>query len=142
MSPIISALLALDGNIVGYVQMRMGRNLMNLKAKTKWKIADGGPIEGSGRLSESQKEYFGFAIRQNTLSEANQTDREVDVYTMKKNVIAILLHSLRIKSQDAAKQHCFCPIHETSLSKWQQDYVTGTSTFKENECLPEVFFEL
>ena len=131
---------------VGHVQKRMGKHLMNLKARTKGKLADGKPIGGQGRLSESRikrfQKYYGLAIRQNTLPKANPTEREVDVavYTMKKNIIAILHHS--IQSQDAAKQHRFCPIGETSWCKWQQDSATGTTTFKTNECLPEVFFEL
>ena len=39
----------------------------------------------------------------------NPTDREVDVaiYTMKKNIIAVLNHS--VEHQDPAKQHRFCP---------------------------------
>ena len=76
------------------------------------------------------------------MSKANPTEREVDVavYTMKKNIIAILHHS--IESQDPAKQHRFCPIGETSWCKWQQDAATGTATYKAEDCLPEVFFEL
>ena len=37
---------------VGDVQKRMGKHLMNLKARTKEKLADGKPIGGQGRLSE------------------------------------------------------------------------------------------
>ncbi|CAH3152730.1 unnamed protein product [Pocillopora meandrina] len=86
--------------------------------------------------------YYGLAIRQNTLTKANLTEREVDVvvYTMKKNIIAILHHS--VQSQDAAKQHRFCPVGEDSWCKWQQDCATGTNTYEAGDCLPEVFFEL
>ena len=131
---------------VGHVQKRMGKHLMNLKAKTKGKLDDGKPIGGHGRLTEVRikrfQKYYGLAIRQNTLSKANPTEKEVDVavYTMKKNIIAILHHS--IESQDPAKQHRFCPIGETSWCKWQQDAATGTATYKAEDCLPEVFFEL
>ena len=55
---------------VGHVQKRMGKRLMNLKATTKGKLADGKPIGGQGRLSESRikrlQKYYGLAIRQNT----------------------------------------------------------------------------
>ena len=75
---------------VSHVQKRMGKHLMNLKARTKGKLADGKPIGGQGRLTEGKikhlQKYYGLAIRQNTLSKANPSEREVDVavYTMKK----------------------------------------------------------
>lgn len=59
---------------------------------------------------------------------------------MKKNIIATLNHS--VKGQDPAKQHHFCPVGETSWCKWQQDQATGTSTYRDDECLPEAFLEL
>ena len=62
------------------------------------------------------------------------------VYSMKKNIIAILNHS--VKAQDLSKQHRFCPPGENSWSKWQQDQATGTSTYKDDDCLPEVFLEV
>ena len=62
------------------------------------------------------------------------------VYSMKKNVIAILNHS--VKAETPAKQHRFCPLGETSWCKWQQDQTSGTSTYKDDDCLPEIFLEL
>ncbi|XP_058961471.1 uncharacterized protein [Pocillopora verrucosa] len=131
---------------VGHVQKRMGKHLLNLKARTKGKLEDGKPIGGRGRLTETKikklQKYYGLAIRQNTIKKSNPTDREVDVsiYTMKKNIIAILNHS--VKTQDPAKQHRFCPLGETSWCKWQQDVTTATKTYKDDDCLPEVFLEL
>lgn len=131
---------------VGHVQKRMGKHLLNLKARTKGKLEDGKPIGGHGRLTETKikklQKYYGLAIRQNTIKKSNPTDREVDVsiYTMKKNIIAILNHS--VKTQDPAKQHRFCPLGETSWCKWQQDVTTATKTYKDDDCLPEVFLEL
>lgn len=61
------------------------------------------------------------------------------VYCMKKNIIAILNHS--VKAQDLSKQHQFCLPGENSWCKWQQDQATGTSTYKD-DCLPEVFLEV
>ncbi|CAH3150898.1 unnamed protein product [Pocillopora meandrina] len=75
---------------VGHVQKRMGKHLMNLKACSKGKLADGKPIGGRGRLTEGKikqlQRYYGLAIRQNTLTKANPSEREVDiaVYAMKK----------------------------------------------------------
>ena len=85
---------------VGHVQKRMGKHLINLKARTKGKLADGRPIGGTGRLSETKikqlQKYYGLAIRQNTIGTSNPTRREVDaaVYAMKKNIIATLNHNV------------------------------------------------
>ncbi|PFX11246.1 hypothetical protein AWC38_SpisGene25147 [Stylophora pistillata] len=128
-----------------HVQKRMGKHLMNLKACSKGKLADGKPIGGRGRLTEGKikqlQRYYGLAIRQNTLTKANPSEREVDiaVYAMKKNIIAILHHC--VNSTDNAKQHRFCPPGDSSWCKWQQDQATGTSTYKGDDCLPEVFVE-
>jgi len=106
---------------VGHIQKRMGKHLLNLKARTKAKLEDGKPIGGHDKLTETKikklQKYYGLAIRQNTIKKSNPTDREVDVsiYTMKKNIIAILNHS--VKTQDPAKQHRFCPLGETSWCK-------------------------
>ena len=59
---------------------------------------------------------------------------------MKKNVIAILNHS--VKGKDFVKQHRFCPPGESSWCKWQQDQASGTATYKNDGCLPEMFLEL
>ena len=131
---------------VGHVQKRMGKHLLNLKAKSKGKLANGKPIGGRGCLSDERikqiQRYYGLAIRQNTLSTPNPSDREVNVavYTMKKNIIAILHHSVQAK--DAAEQHRFCPPGENSWCKWQQDLATGTSTYKGDDSLPDIFLEL
>lgn len=87
--------------------------------------------------------YYGLAIRQNTLTTANPSDRDVNmvaVYSMKKNVIAILNHS--VKDADLAKQQRFCPPGESSWCKWQHDQASGTVTYKNDECLPEIVLEL
>ena len=75
---------------VEHVQKRMDKHLLNLKARTKGKLADGKPIGGIGRLSDTrikkfQKDY-GLAIRQNTIRKSNPARREVEVavYAMKK----------------------------------------------------------
>lgn len=131
---------------VGHVQKRMGKHLFNLKVRTKGKLADGKPIGGRGHLTEERikkfQRYYGLAIRQNTLSTANPSDREVNVavYTMKKNVAAILTHS--VEDKNPAKQHKFCPTGEKSWCKWQQDLATGTSTYDDDDCLPSIFLEL
>ena len=131
---------------VGHVQKRMGKNLLNLKSRTKGKLADGKPIGGAGRLSEAkiknlQKQY-GLAIRQNTIQKPNPSDREVNiaVYSMKKNIIASLHHNVNFNDQ--SKQHRYCPLGEDSWCKWQADLATGTKTYSGNDCLPEVFVEV
>ena len=129
---------------VGHVQKRMGKHLLHLKSRTKGTLADGQPNGGRGRLTEGKikqlPKYYGLAIRQNTIKKSNPTRRDVDVavYSMKKNIIAIL-H--RVKS-DSAKQHRFCPPGESSWCRWRQDEATGTSTYKDHDCLPEVFLEV
>lgn len=95
----------------GHVQKRMGKHLLNLKARTMGKLADGQLIGGRGRLTEGKvkqlQKYYGLAIRQNTIKKSNPTEREADVavYAMKKNIIPTLHHG--VKSQDPAKQHRF-----------------------------------
>lgn len=131
---------------VGHVQKRMGKHLLKLKSTFKDKLADGKSIGGRGRLTEDKikhlQKYYGLAIRQNSLKNSNPSEEDVNVavYSMKKNIIAILHHS--IKLQDATKQHRFCPRGENSWCKWQQDLATGTSTYKADNCLPEAFFEV
>ena len=131
---------------VGHVQKRMGKHLINLKSKTKGKLADGKSIGGHGRLTEAKikllQKYYGLAIRQNTIRKANPTDTEVDVavYSMKKNIIATLCHN--VLCADPKKQHRYCPPGGTSWCKWQQDLATGTATYKSDNCLPEIFLEV
>ena len=68
---------------VGHVQKRMGKHLLNLKARKKGKLADGKPIGGQGRLTDTKikklQKYYGLAIRLNTLKKLTPTDREVDI---------------------------------------------------------------
>ena len=131
---------------VGHVQKRMGKHLMNLKATTKGKLEDGKTIGGRGRLTEEKikqiQRYYGLAIRQNTLSGPNPTEKDasVAVYAMKKNIIAILHHC--IQSEDKKKQHRFCPTGANSWCKWRQDEALKTSMYKGNDCLPSVFLKL
>ncbi|CAB4023071.1 Hypothetical predicted protein [Paramuricea clavata] len=90
---------------VGHVQKRMGKHLLNLKATTKGKLADGKSIGGKGRLSEAKikkiQKYYRLAIRQNTLKKPNPTQREVEVavYSMKKNIIVIFTTALNREIQ-------------------------------------------
>ena len=89
------------------------------------------------------QKYYGLVISENTLKKLNPTGREVDVaiYTMKRNIIAALNHS--VVHHDSAKQHRFCPAEKDSWWKWQQQKVTmGTATYRDYDSLPEVFLEL
>ena len=131
---------------VGHVQKRMGKHLIALKSRTKGKLADGKSIGGHGRLTEAKikllQRYYGLAIRQNTIKKANPSETEVDiaVYSMKKSIIATLCHN--VLCADPEKQHRYCPLGEKSWCKWQQDLATGTATYKNDNCLPEVFLEV
>ena len=98
----------------GHVQRRISKHLLNLKARTNGKLADGRPIGGTGRLYETKikklEKDYGLGIRQNTVRKSNPARREVGVavYALKnKNIIAILHHN--VKFDDLAKQHHFCP---------------------------------
>jgi hypothetical protein len=126
---------------VGHVQKRMGKHLMKLKASNKSKLSDGKTIGGKERLTEGKikqlQKYYGLAIRQNTSNKPNEID--VAAYTMKKNFIAILYHS--VHSKDPTKQHRYCPQGESSWCKWKQDQASGTSTYDGSDCLPEVFLQ-
>ena len=47
---------------VGHVQKRMGRHLLNLKARTKGKLEDGKPIGGHGRLTETKIKNYKYIM--------------------------------------------------------------------------------
>lgn len=131
---------------VGHVQKRMGKALLNLKSTTKGRLSDGKTIGGRGRLTDVKikdiQRQYGLAIRQNTISHPNPTEKEVDiaVYAMKKNIIALLNHSVRM--DDRAKQHRFCPRGEKSWCQWQKDQALKSNKYSDKECLPEVFLEV
>ena len=131
---------------IGYVQKRMGKRLMNLKATHKEKVADGKTLGGRGRLSDSVikkiQRYDGFAIPQNVLKGENVTEKkkEISIYQMKKNIIGILHHM--INNKDLAQQHLCCPRGSESWCAWQRDVADGTKTYKNVNCLPNVFFVL
>ncbi|CAB4038257.1 Hypothetical predicted protein, partial [Paramuricea clavata] len=78
----------------------------------------------------------------NIVTKPNATDTEVNVavYTMKKNIIATLSHNVKAESIEA--QHRYCPPGENSWCKWQQDKATGTKTYKNDNLLPSVFLDV
>ena len=67
------------------------------------------------------QKYHGLAITHNVLSTSNPSGSEINiaVYTMKKNLMSILHHS--IQAGDSAKQHRFCPPDKNSWFDWQQE---------------------
>ena len=131
---------------IGHVQKRMRKRLTNLKATHKEKLAYGKTIGGRGRLSDSVikkiQRYYGFAIRQNVLKGENVTEKqkEISIYQMKKNIIGILHHM--INNKDLTQQHLYCPWGSESWCAWQQDVADGTKTYKNVNCLPNVFLDL
>lgn len=70
---------------VGHVQKRMGKALLNLKSTTKGRLSGGRGRLTDGKIKDIQRQYR-LAIRQNTISHPNPTEKEVDVavYAMKK----------------------------------------------------------
>ena len=131
---------------IGHIQKRMGKRLLNLKSLTKGKLADGKSIGGRGRLTEATikriQRYYGYTIRQNTTKSINPTEDEkkLSVYQMKKNVMALLSHT--ILRGDLAVQHRYCPTGKKSWCAWQRDKELGTSVYNSKDCLPEVFMDL
>ena len=116
---------------------------MNLKSSEKGKLANLKSIGGQGRLTESRVKKYLKVLWTGATSKTNPREGEVGVavYTMKKNIVAILHRS--VKSEDPVKQHRFCPVGESSWCKWQQDSATGTATYSGDDCLPsELFLEL
>ena len=81
----------------------MGKHLMKLKATNKSKLSRGKTIAGKGRLTEGKIKHFKNII--DLLSDkihpknANPTQTEIDVavYKMKKNIIDILHHCVHLK---------------------------------------------
>ena len=131
---------------VGHVQKRMGKRLSNLKSITKGKLQDGKTIGGKGRLTDVTikriQRYYGLAIRQNTCKSANpsEDERKLSVYQMKKNIMAILSHT--VTRENPATQHSYCPTGPESWCAWQRDFASGTSTYDPKHCLPAVFMDL
>ena len=131
---------------IGHVQKRMGKRLMNLKSVTKGKLKDGKPIGGRSRLTESVikrlQRYYGLAIRQNTVKSAVPTgaERQLAVYQMRKNIMALLSHT--ICKKDLTIQHQYCPAGRMSWCSWQRDKAMGTSNYVAKDCLPEIFMDL
>ena len=104
---------------VGHVQKRMGKRLLNLKSVTKGKLSDGKTICA-----------YSLAIQQNVLKITNPTanQKQIAVYQMKKNIMAILSHI--IKRNDQLVQHCYCPVVLESWFGWQRNEVMKKSGFK------------
>ena len=79
-------------------------------------------MEGMATSDKQMKKiqkYHGLAITQNVLSTSNPSGSEINVNTMKKNLIAMLHHS--IQAGDSTKEHRFCPPDKNSWFDWQQE---------------------
>ena len=85
-----------------------------------WKSQLEGVATSDKQVKKIQR-YHGLTITHNVLSTSNPSDSEINVavYTMKKNLIAILHHS--IQAGDSAKKHRFCPPDKNSWFDWQQE---------------------
>lgn len=109
---------------VGHVQKRLGSRLRTLVSNLKkTKLADGKPISGKGRLTkrtiDKMQNYFGMAIRQNTLTSWNG-DKAKALYAMKKCVLAVLFHCTQ--DDDDEQRHRFCPRgQDTWCNYWKSD---------------------
>ncbi|RMX36664.1 hypothetical protein pdam_00025167, partial [Pocillopora damicornis] len=83
-------------------------------------------VGGCGHLRQVKiQRYHGLTITSNVLSTSNPSRSEINVavYNMKKNLIAILHHS--IQAGDSAKKHRFCPPDKNSWFDWQQERFCG-----------------
>ena len=114
---------------VGHVQKRLGTRLRKLRTDYKGKkLDDGKKIMGKGRLSDKSintlQNYFGMAIRQNASN----------LYVMKKAIGAVLYHCSDIANED--DRHKYCPRDANGWCKWQQDKISGISTYKKKVNLP------
>ena len=79
-------------------------------------------VGGCGHLRQVKiQRDHGLTITSNVLSTSNPSHSEINVavYNMKKNLIAILHHS--IQAGDSAKKHRFCPPDKNSWFDWQQE---------------------
>ena len=84
-----------------------------------WKSQLEGVATSDKQVKKVQR-YHGLTITHNVLSTSNPSDTEINVavYTMKKNLIAILHHS--IQAGDSAKKHRFVPLTRTPGLTWIQ----------------------
>jgi len=104
---------------VGHVQKRLGTRMRKVVTDNKGKkLADGKPISGKGRLTkkaiDKMQNYFGMAIRQNSLAAWNG-DKAKALYGMKKCILAVLWHCIAI--EDPEVRHRYCPRSEDSWCK-------------------------
>ena len=86
-----------------------------------WKSQLEGVATSDKQIKRIQR-YHGLAITHNVLSTSNPSDSEINiaVYTMKKNLISILQQS--IQAEDSAKQLRFSPPDKNSWFDWQQEH--------------------
>ena len=76
----------------------------------------GGPHHLLNTKIKQIQRYHGLDITQNILStQVHLIEINVAVYTVKKNIITILHHS--IQAEDPAKQHRVCPPDKNSWCK-------------------------
>ncbi|GFV50873.1 uncharacterized protein TNCV_3921661 [Trichonephila clavipes] len=94
----------------GHIQKRMGARLRKLKTINRGKkLSDGKSINGKNRLTDKFTDtittYYGNAIRQINSSKSD----------MRQAIWAIYCH---YRSTDEEPMHYFCPIGDTSWSKY------------------------
>ncbi|RMX36615.1 hypothetical protein pdam_00022418, partial [Pocillopora damicornis] len=103
---------------LGMLQFLFGLRTIATTKEKSWQLEG---VATSAKQMKKIQRYHGLVITHNVLSTSNPLDSEINVpvYTMKKNLMAILHHA--IKAGDSAKQHRFCPPDRNSWSDWQQE---------------------
>ena len=119
---------------VGHVQKRLGTALRKYKKDMKGrKLSDGKTVGGKGRLTDKvidrMQNYYGKAIREN----------KGNLQGMQNSIKAIQCHMIRNNKQTLKKQHQHCPKTADTWCKFWLDQRNGTSLYKEDNRLPEVF---
>ena len=111
---------------VGHVQKRVGSRLRNLKKNNKG-------LGGKGKLTNASidrlQNYYGMSIRQNTNN----------LEAMQKAIHASLFH---VASSSTNIWHDHCPKGVDSWCRYQQDLVTGNSTYKPGAGLPLIVIKV
>ena len=74
------------------------------------------------------------------IANPTQNQKDLAVYQMKKNIMAILSHIITRPSQSL--QHHYCPVSPDSWCGWQKNKVAKKANFEGTMSLPEVLLEL
>ena len=121
---------------IGHIQKRVGKGLRDLKkSRGKEKLADGKPLNGKGRLSDTLidtlQNYYGMAVREGCKAGDDETG-------IARRIYASLFHRA---SSDNKPQHMFCPPGADSFCGWQRMKAGAQESYEHHDPIPDAVVE-